>query len=79
MYLKIENYCLKIFVEIYVDEKNIWKYIKCCLKTKYYYIETLIKHPLTTEIDNCKQLAPYLRLDSWKFSIVYYIYLNNYF
>ena len=46
MCLKIKNYCLKIFVKIGMG-KNVWKYVKCYLKTENYCLETLTKHPLS--------------------------------
>ena len=46
MCLKIENYCLKIFVKIRMGEKSILKYVKYCLKTKNSDLKTQIKRPL---------------------------------
>ena len=45
MCLITKNYCLKTFVEIRVGEK-VWKYVKCCLKTKNCCLKTLNKHHL---------------------------------
>ena len=45
MCLKIKNYCLKIFMEIRVGEKNVLKCVKCCLKTKNCCLKTQTKHP----------------------------------
>ena len=45
--LKTKNCCLKIFVEIRVGKKSVWKYVKYCLKTENCCLETLTKHPLS--------------------------------
>ena len=46
MCLKIENCCLKIFVEIHVGEKNALKCVKCCLKIENCCLKSQTKHPL---------------------------------
>ena len=46
--LKTENCYLKSFIKIRVGKKSGWKYVKCYLKTKNYYLETFTKHPFNT-------------------------------
>ena len=42
----------KNFCENTCGWNSVWKYVKCCLKTKNCCLETLAKHPLTCEESN---------------------------
>ena len=47
MHLKTENYYLKTYIEIHVNEKIYEKYVLCYLKIKNDYLKICTKHLLS--------------------------------